>query len=57
MDSIIGILSNKFDVLPIGKQINLIHVSDHGMISSSNIKKDYFRLFKASWLEYAAVIL
>jgi alkaline phosphatase D len=49
MDSIIGILSNKFDALPIGKQINLILVSDHGMISSIMSKGGYFRLFKA-WL-------
>jgi hypothetical protein len=44
-------------VLPIGKQINLMHVADHGMISSSNIKKDLFLDYlKPSWLEYVAVI-
>jgi alkaline phosphatase D len=57
MDSIIGILSNKLDALPIGKQINLILVSDHGMASIDNVKKvailDYL---KPGWLEYAQVI-
>jgi alkaline phosphatase D len=42
-------------MLPIGKQINLILVSDHGMASIDNVKKvailDYL---KPGWLEYAA---
>jgi hypothetical protein len=42
---IIGSLSNKFDVLPIGKQINLMHVADHGMISS-NIKRIFLDYLK-----------
>jgi alkaline phosphatase D len=41
MDSIIGILSNKLDALPIGKQINLILVSDHGM-ANDNVKRWLF---------------
>jgi alkaline phosphatase D len=57
MDSTIGILSKKLDALAIGKQINLILVSDHGMTRISNRKKvsilDYLR---PSWLEYAEVI-
>jgi hypothetical protein len=48
MDSIIGSLSNKFDVLPIGKQINLMHVADHGMISSSNKKGSVLDYLKSS---------
>jgi alkaline phosphatase D len=43
-------------MLPIGKQINLMHVADHGMISSSNIKGSVLDYLKPSWLEYAAVI-
>jgi hypothetical protein len=49
MDSIIGILSNKFDALPIGKQINLIQfqIMEWQVLIMS--KGGYFRLFKA-WL-------
>lgn len=57
MDSIIGSLSRKLDALAIGKEINLIIVSDHGMtnISDGKIVKilDYL---KPNWLEYAEVI-
>ncbi|MEO6174559.1 MAG: ectonucleotide pyrophosphatase/phosphodiesterase [Flavobacterium circumlabens] len=57
MDSIMGQLSSKLDQLPIGKQINLIIVSDHGMADISNAKKvailDYL---KPEWLGYKAVI-
>jgi hypothetical protein len=45
MDSIIGILSNKLDALPIGKQIN--NTSFRSWISSDMSKGGYFRLFKA----------
>jgi hypothetical protein len=41
------VFSNKFDVLPIGKQINLMHVAD-GMISSSNIKGSVLDYLKSS---------
>jgi len=57
MDSIIGSLSRKLDALAIGKEINLIIVSDHGMTNISDGKKvkilDYL---KPNWLEYAEVI-
>ncbi|WP_433780190.1 ectonucleotide pyrophosphatase/phosphodiesterase [Flavobacterium anhuiense] len=57
MDSIIGEISKKLDQLPIGKQINLIIVSDHGMATISNDKKvavlDYL---KPEWLGYKDVI-
>ncbi|BDU24911.1 ectonucleotide pyrophosphatase/phosphodiesterase [Flavobacterium sp. GSB-24] len=57
MDSIMGELSRKLDQLPIGKQINLIIVSDHGMANISNDKKvavlDYL---KPEWLGYKDVI-
>jgi hypothetical protein len=35
-------------MLPIGKQINLMHVADHGMISSSNIKGSVLDYLKPS---------
>ncbi|KRD08218.1 phosphodiesterase [Flavobacterium sp. Root901] len=57
MDSIMGELSRKLDQLTIGKQINLIIVSDHGMANISNDKKvavlDYL---KPEWLGYKDVI-
>ncbi len=57
MDGLMGQLSSKLDQLPIGKQINLIIVSDHGMTDISNDKKvavlDYL---KPEWLGYKAVI-
>jgi predicted AlkP superfamily pyrophosphatase or phosphodiesterase len=57
MDSIMGELSKKLDRLAIGKQINLIIVSDHGMADISNDKKvavlDYL---KPEWLGYKDVI-
>jgi len=57
MDTIMGQLSSKLDQLSIGKQINLIIVSDHGMTDISNEKKvvilDYL---KPEWLGYKAVI-
>ncbi|UUF16384.1 MULTISPECIES: ectonucleotide pyrophosphatase/phosphodiesterase [Flavobacterium] len=57
MDSIMGQLSKKLDQLTIGKQINLIIVSDHGMADISNDKKvavlDYL---KPEWLGYKDVI-
>ncbi|MDR7371757.1 ectonucleotide pyrophosphatase/phosphodiesterase [Flavobacterium aquidurense] len=57
MDLLMGQLSSKLDQLPIGKQINLIIVSDHGMTDISNDKKvavlDYL---KPEWLGYKAVI-
>jgi len=57
MDSIIGEISRKLEQLPIGKQINLIIVSDHGMADISNEKKvavlDYI---KPEWLGYKDVI-
>jgi predicted AlkP superfamily pyrophosphatase or phosphodiesterase len=57
MDSIMGELSSKLDQLSIGKEINLIIVSDHGMTDISNDKKvailDYL---KPEWLDYKAVI-
>lgn len=57
MDSIMGELSSKLNQLTIGKQINLIIVSDHGMADVSNDKKvavlDYI---KPEWLGYKAVI-
>lgn len=57
MDAIMGQLSIKLDQLPIGKQINLIIVSDHGMAKISDNKKvvllDYL---KPEWLGYKEVI-
>ncbi|WP_394772631.1 ectonucleotide pyrophosphatase/phosphodiesterase [Flavobacterium sp.] len=57
MDSLIGQLSSKLNQLSIGKEINLIIVSDHGMTNISNDKKvailDYL---KPEWLGYKAVI-
>lgn len=57
MDSIMGELSRRLDELAIGKQINLIIVSDHGMADISNNKKvavlDYL---KPEWLGYKEVI-
>jgi len=57
MDSIMGEISRRLDQLPIGKQINLIIVSDHGMADISNNKKvavlDYL---KPEWLGYKDVI-
>jgi len=57
MDSIMGELSSKLNQLAIGKQINLIIVSDHGMTDISNDKKvailDYIN---PEWLGYKAVI-
>jgi len=57
MDSIMGELSRRLDQLAIGKQINLIIVSDHGMTDISNNKKvailDYL---KPEWLGYKEVI-
>jgi len=57
MDSIMGELSSKINQLSIGKEINLIIVSDHGMTNISNDKKvavlDYL---KPEWLGYKAVI-
>lgn len=57
MDSIMGEISRKLDQLPIGKQINLIIVSDHGMANISNDRKvtvlDYL---KPEWLGYKDVI-
>ena len=57
MDSIMGELSRRLDQLAIGKQINLIIVSDHGMAAISNDKKvavlDYL---KPEWLGYKDVI-
>jgi alkaline phosphatase D len=57
MDSIMGALSKRLDQLAIGKQINLIIVSDHGMADISNDKKvavlDYL---KPEWLGYKDVI-
>jgi alkaline phosphatase D len=57
MDSIMGELSRRLDQLAIGKQINLIIVSDHGMADISNDKKvavlDYL---KPEWLGYKEVI-
>ncbi|MCD0470792.1 ectonucleotide pyrophosphatase/phosphodiesterase [Flavobacterium sp. JAS] len=57
MDSVMGQLSAKLDQLSIGKQINLIIVSDHGMADISNDKKvailDYL---KPEWLGYKDVI-
>ena len=57
MDILMGELSSKLDRLPIGKEINLIIVSDHGMTEISDDKKvavlDYL---KPEWLGYKAVI-
>lgn len=57
MNTLIGNLTRQLDALPIGKEINLIIVSDHGMAALSDSKKvvilDYL---KKDWLEYAQVI-
>ena len=57
MDTLMGRLSSKLNQLSIGKQINLIIVSDHGMANISDDKKvavlDYL---KPEWLGYNAVI-
>ncbi|HSD08849.1 ectonucleotide pyrophosphatase/phosphodiesterase [Flavobacterium sp.] len=57
MDSLMGQLSSRLDQLSIGKEINLIIVSDHGMTDISNEKKvvilDYL---KPEWLGYKDVI-
>ena len=57
MDSIMGALSHRLDQLEIGKKINLIIASDHGMTNISNDKKvavlDYL---KPEWLGYKAVV-
>jgi alkaline phosphatase D len=57
MDSMVGVLVHKLDALPIGKKINLIVVSDHGMANISDSKKvavlDYL---KPNWLGYHQVI-
>jgi alkaline phosphatase D len=57
MDSIVGVLVHKLDALPIGNEINLIVVSDHGMANISDSKKvavlDYL---KPNWLGYHQVI-
>jgi predicted AlkP superfamily pyrophosphatase or phosphodiesterase len=57
MDALMGELSSKLDQLSIGKEINLIIVSDHGMADISNDKKvavlDYL---KPEWLGYKDVI-
>ena len=57
MDSIMGAISRRLDQLEIGKKINLIIVSDHGMANISNDKKvavlDYL---KPEWLGYKAVV-
>lgn len=57
MDALMGELSSKLDQLSIGKEINLIIVSDHGMADISNDKKvavlDYL---KPEWLDYKDVI-
>ncbi len=57
VDAVIGQLMQKVEALPIGKEINLIVVSDHGMTDISNDKKvailDYL---KPEWYGYAAVI-
>lgn len=57
MDSVMGELSRKLDQLAIGKQINLIIVSDHGMTDISNDKKvAILNYLKPEWLGYKAVI-
>ncbi|MFB9078952.1 ectonucleotide pyrophosphatase/phosphodiesterase [Flavobacterium procerum] len=57
MDSIIGELSRRLNELSIGKKINLIIVSDHGMADINNNKKvavlDYL---KPEWLGYKDVV-
>lgn len=57
VDAVIGQLMQRLDALPIGKEINLIVLSDHGMASISNDKKvsilDYLQ---PEWYGYAAVI-
>ncbi|MBS7233901.1 alkaline phosphatase family protein [Flavobacterium psychroterrae] len=57
MDSLMGQLSFKLNQLSIGKEINLIIVSDHGMTNISNDKKVVIlHYLKPEWLEYKAVI-
>jgi alkaline phosphatase D len=57
VDAVIGQLMQKLDALPIGKEINLIVVSDHGMAPISNDKKvALLEYLKPEWLGYAAVI-
>jgi hypothetical protein len=56
MDSIIGSLSNKFDALPIGKQINLMQfqiMEWQVLIMSKVAILDYL---KPGWLEYAQMV-
>lgn len=57
VDAVIGQLTQRLDALSIGKEINLIVVSDHGMAAISNEKKvailDYLQ---PEWYGYAAVI-
>ena len=57
VDAVIGQLMQKLDALPIGKEINLIVLSDHGMAPISNDKKvALLEYLKPEWLGYAAVI-
>jgi len=57
MDSIMGELSRRLDQLAIGKQINLVIVSDHGMAAISNDKKvAVLNYLKPEWLGYKDVI-
>lgn len=57
MDSVMGALSRRLDQLAIGKQINLIIVSDHGMADISNDKKiAVLNYLKPEWLGYKDVI-
>jgi predicted AlkP superfamily pyrophosphatase or phosphodiesterase len=57
MDSIIGLLVHKLDALPIGNEINLIVVSDHGMATISDSKKvAILEYLKPTWLGYHEVI-
>ena len=57
MDSIIGVLTHKLDALPIGKKINLIVVSDHGMADINDTKKvAILNYLKPNWVGYQQVI-
>ncbi|KVV15361.1 ectonucleotide pyrophosphatase/phosphodiesterase [Flavobacterium sp. TAB 87] len=57
MNAIVGELTRKLDALPIGKEINLIIVSDHGMTDITDNKKVIISNYlKESWVEYAKVI-
>jgi predicted AlkP superfamily pyrophosphatase or phosphodiesterase len=57
VDAVIGQLMQKLDNLSIGKEINLIVVSDHGMAPISNDKKVVILDFlKPEWYGYAAVV-